>query len=274
MAVERKKFFEIEVPIMGKTVRLYGKSLKEFDKRVIKIDLTRSLRGKSLEATMVVKVDGTKAIAESKRVVLLPSFIRRMVRDAISYVEDSFEAECLDGILRVKIFLITRKKVPRSVRKALRDAAKIYILEELKEKTREEAITDVMNNRMQKPLSLKLKKIYPLSLCEIKELRVEKIFEGKIIERKPKVEAKDMMIDQVAELEGETLDQAGELETQKEGLDQMKEVEEALAKRAEGMKKTDAAEETPEKKEASSEDEEKAGKKAPKKKAVKKKKEE
>ena len=61
MAVERKKFFDVEVPIMGKTIQLYGKSLKEFDKRVIKIDLTRNLRGKSLEIYLTVKVDGNKA---------------------------------------------------------------------------------------------------------------------------------------------------------------------------------------------------------------------
>ena len=232
MAIERKKFFEIEVPVMGTAVRLYGKSLKEFDKKVIKIDLTRNLRGKSLEASMLVKVEGNKAIAEPKRMFLLPSFIRRMVRDAISYVEGSFPAECLDALLRVKIFLITRKKVPRSVRKALRDAARKYLIEELHEKTREEIVLDMINNKIQRPLSLKLKKIYPLSLCEIRDLKIEKVIEGRA--RKPKEEKKEEILDQVAELQTGEIDQAAEV--QGESLDQMKEVEEALAKRAQKLK--------------------------------------
>lgn len=232
MATERKKFFEVDVPVMGTVVRLYGKSLKEFDKKIIKVDLTRNLRGKSLEASMLVKIEGDKAVAEPKRMFLLSSFIRRMMRDAISYVEDSFQAECLDGILRVKIFLITRKKVPRSVRKALRDAARKYLIEDLQEKTREEIILDMINNKIQRPLSLKLKKIYPLSLCEIRDLKIVKVIEGRA--RKPKEEKKEEILDQVAELQTKELDQAAGLQV--EGIDQMKEVEEALAKRAEKLK--------------------------------------
>ena len=232
MATERKKFFEVDVPIMGTVVRLYGKSLKEFDKKIIKVDLTRNLRGKSMEASMLVKIEGDKAVAEPKRMLLLSSFIRRMMRDAISYVEDSFQAECLDGILRVKTFLITRKKVARSVRKALRDAARKYLIEDLKEKTREEIIFDMINNKIQRPLSLKLKKIYPLSLCEIRDLKIEKVIEGRA--RKPKEEKKEEVLDQVAELQTKEIDQAADLQV--EGIDQMKEVEEALAKRAEKLK--------------------------------------
>lgn len=237
MASERKKFFDVEVPVMGSVIRLYGKSIKEFDKRFIKVDLTRNLRGKSLEATFIVNVEGNKAIAEPKQVLLLSSFIRRMVRDAISYVEDSFETECVDALLRVKTFQITRKKVPRSVRKAIREASKKYLIEELRDKTREEIITDIVNNKIQKPLSLRLKKIYPLSLCEIRELKIIKNIEGRTKPVKEKVEEKES-IDQVAELKIQPE------EAREESLDQMKEVEEALAIRAKELEARLAQEKT------------------------------
>ena len=38
---------------------------------------------------------------------------------------------------------------------------------------------EIMKNRIQKPLSLKLKKIYPLSLCEIRVFKIEKELEEK-----------------------------------------------------------------------------------------------
>ncbi|GEM_PF-545481 len=270
MATERKKFFDVDIPVMEKTIRLYGKSMKDFDKRVIKIDLTRNLRGKSMEAMMSVSVDGNKASAVLKRIRILSSFIRRMMRDAVSYVEDSFQAECLDGTLRVKIFLITRKKVPRSVRKALREAARKHLLEDLGQKTRDEIVLDIVENKIQRPMSLKLKKIYPLSFCEIRDLKVEKIVEGFV--RKKKEKKEDVSAEQPRI--GEGLDQMSEVKEEEvkeaaEGLDQMKEVEEVLAKRAQKLKEAQPAEAEAktEAKPAPSESEEKPKKRGRKKKA-------
>ena len=43
-----------------------------------------------------------------------------------------------------------------------------------KEKTSVEIFGDIIKNEVQKNLSLKLKKIYPLSLCEIRIFKVER----------------------------------------------------------------------------------------------------
>ena len=96
-----------------------------------------------------------------------------MVRKGTNYVEDSFSAKCKDETLRIKPFLITRRKVSRAVRKALREKAREELTNYVKDKKSEDVFNDVMQNQLQKPLSLKLKKIYPLSLCEIRILQVE-----------------------------------------------------------------------------------------------------
>ena len=44
----------------------------------------------------------------------------------------------------------------------------------VKDKKCEEVFDEIIKNQLQKPLSLKLKKIYPLSLCEIRILEIEK----------------------------------------------------------------------------------------------------
>lgn len=97
-----------------------------------------------------------------------------MMRKGTDYVEDSFSVKCKDSELKIKPILITRRKVSKAVRNALRTKAKQEIEDYLKTKTAETIFEDVLRNKIQKELSLKLKKVYPLSLCEIRALKVEK----------------------------------------------------------------------------------------------------
>jgi len=60
------------------------------------------------------------------------------------------------------------------VGKALREKAREELIKYVKDKESEKLFDEVLKNQIQKPLSLKLKKIYPLSLCEIRVLKVEK----------------------------------------------------------------------------------------------------
>ncbi len=176
-AKKRKKFFDIDIPIIKKETQLYGYSIKDLDGRRIVYDATRFLRGKNMLLKLEVDVEGEKAVAKPREIKIMPSFIRRMMRKGTNYVEDSFSAECKDAVLRIKPFLITRKKVSRAVRKALRDKAREELKDYVKGKPAEVLLDEVMKNQIQKPLSLKLKKIYPLSLCEIRSLKIEKIKE-------------------------------------------------------------------------------------------------
>jgi ribosomal protein S3AE len=104
----------------------------------------------------------------------MPYFLKRMVRKGTNYVEDSFSAKCEDAQMRIKPFLVTRRKVSRKVRKALRDKAREEIIDYIKNKKSAELFDEIAKNTLQKPLSIKLKKIYPLSLCEIRVLKVER----------------------------------------------------------------------------------------------------
>ena len=101
--------------------------------------------------------------------------MQRMMRKRISYVEDSFEASCKDIKLTIKPFLITRKKVSRAIRNNLRKTAREYIFEYIKEKNFLDVAREVIQNDLQKNLHPKLKKIYPLSLCEIRMLETKEI---------------------------------------------------------------------------------------------------
>lgn len=164
----KKQFFEIKAPVTATKIQLYAGSLEELDGKVVKLDLTRSLKGKNFELRLKV-VKGAEGLeAEPVGLELVGSYIRRMMRTGIDYVEDSFVSEVKDGKMRIKPFMITRNKVSRAVRRELRNNARKFLEGYLRARTAKETFSEVMTNRIQKELFVKLKKVYPLALCEIR----------------------------------------------------------------------------------------------------------
>ena len=174
IAKKRKKFFNIGIPLIRKETQLQAYEIESLKGRYIKYDLTRILRGKSVILQLTVDVKDNKAVAFPKQIQLMPYYLKRMVRKGTNYVEDSFTAQAKDAQLKIKPFLVTRRKVSRAVRKALREKAREELIKYVKDKKTEDIFQEVLRNILQKTLSLKLKKIYPLSLCEIRVLKVEK----------------------------------------------------------------------------------------------------
>lgn len=189
---KRKKFIEAEIPLINTKIELIGNSPEDLKNRTIKLDLTRQLKGKSVEALVKIKIKDGKAIAYPVKIKLMPYFIRRMIRKRISYIEDSFETPSQESMIKIKPFLITRKRVSRAVRKTLRNKTKNWIEDYIAEKKDDEIFNEILSNKMQRPLSLMLKKTYPLSLCEIRILEIirplkpEEIPKSKKTEEEPK----------------------------------------------------------------------------------------
>ena len=173
-AKKRKKFFDVEIPILKKETPLYAFDVKELEGRIISYDLTRMLRGKNVLLKLKVISEDQKLTAIPIEMKLLPYFLRKMVRKGTNYIEDSFSAECKDAKIRIKPFLVTRRKVSRAIRKTLREKAREDLISYAKDKTVDTIFKDLLKNQLQKTMSLKLKKTYPLSLCEIRVLTVEK----------------------------------------------------------------------------------------------------
>jgi len=170
----RKKFFSVNLPFLNEDVNILAFSQQELVGKIIKYDLTRILRGKNIEATLVIKKENEKLTAEFKSLHLLQSYLAEAVGKGVSYVEDSFICKSKDATLRIKPFMITRKKVHRRIRKALRIKAKELIEEFASQHDSDEIFDAIIRARLQKELSSKLKKIYPLSFCEIRVIKKEK----------------------------------------------------------------------------------------------------
>ena len=164
----KKNFFEVEAPITSTKIHLYSDSLETLNGKTIKLDLTKNLRGKSLEMKLRIKSDSGKLSAEPESLKLSLSYIRRIMRKGADYCEDSFETETRDSLARIKPFFITRKRVSRTVLNVLRINANKFLETYLKSRTSKELFSEIITNKIQKQLSQKLKKIYPLAVCEIR----------------------------------------------------------------------------------------------------------
>lgn len=169
----KKGFFEVKAPLTSAPIHLYGATAEEFNGRFVKLDLTRSLKGKSFELKLRVNHENGELKGEPVTLELAGSYIRKSIRKGTDYVEDSFAAECRDFNVRIKPFMLTRKKVSRAVRNALRTNARNFIESYIKARTAGEIFSELTANKLQRELSFKLKKIYPLALCEIRYFGIE-----------------------------------------------------------------------------------------------------
>ena len=172
--VVKKKAFGVDIPIMNQEVQVLAVNQDSVVGRIIKMDLTRVLKGKNLDATILIKKENDKLVGEIIAINILPSFIRKMIRNNISYVEDSFFAKTKDGEIVIKPFMITRKRVHASVRRALRNRTKEIVLEFAKTRDNTEVFYAILSGSLQRELLVMLKKIYPLAFCEIRQAKLKR----------------------------------------------------------------------------------------------------
>lgn len=170
----KKSFFEVKAPMTSMRISLYAASPEALHGKHVLLDLTRSLRGKNLVLSLRVIHHEGALEAEPVQLELVGSYVRRMMRKGADYVEDSFVVPCKDASVVVKPFFITRNKVSRAVRRELRNKAREHLTSHITLRTLKELFSELISGKIQKELSLKLKKVYPLALCEIRFFGIAK----------------------------------------------------------------------------------------------------
>ncbi len=138
------------------------------ENKIIKLDITKLLRGKGCQAKFIIKKENDKFVGKLISLKVYPAYIRRIIRTGTSIIEDSFTCKSKDAVFKIKPFIVTRKKVHRSICTRLRKEAKEEIINFFQETTKEEIFRDVLSATLQKKISKKLKKIYPLAFCDIR----------------------------------------------------------------------------------------------------------
>lgn len=222
---ERKKYIDVRIPILDSSLRVLG-TFETLRDKTIKLDLTRKMRGKGLMATFRILGKEKELYAVPNRLELVKTYIQRMIRKRVDYVEDSFRSRCADVAITIKPFLITRKRVSRAVRKNLRNTCREFLLENIKEKNYLDICNEILDGSLQKSMLPRLKKIYPLSFCDLR------IFETKEIDKI--APQKDLKL----ESEVETIkEETEEIKSQIEEIDEEVKKEETLKKEKKPRKK-------------------------------------
>lgn len=168
----KKVFFEVPAPLISTKIFLYASTPQELDGKTAKIDLTKSLRGKNLELTIRIKNENEKLNGYPESVKLVSSYVKKVVRKGTDYAEDSFEVDCKDALVRIKPLLLTRRRVSKTVLNTLRENARKNLEAHIKTRDTQELFSEIISNKLQKQLASKLKKIYPLALCEIRMFEI------------------------------------------------------------------------------------------------------
>lgn len=148
---------------------LAGKTLK-----INLMTITNDMKKQNMVAKF--RVTGIKdSLAETELVgyEVTPSYIRRLAKRARTKIDDSFKCETKDKQkLTIKTMLLAKNKLQRNVQTSLRMAARVALADEASKKTFIEMVSGTMRNESQKALKSTLKKVYPVSMVEIRVLEL------------------------------------------------------------------------------------------------------
>ena len=87
IAKRKKRFFDVEIPLIRKTTNLQAFEIAELEGRYFKYDLTRILKGKALLLRFKAIIKDDKATSIPVESKLMPSFLKRMVRKGTNYID-------------------------------------------------------------------------------------------------------------------------------------------------------------------------------------------
>lgn len=167
------KFFQVQIPELKIDTKLVATSSESLIGRTSKYPLTDLTRGKNGEIFYKITKSDGDLVGKVKRMRLFFSYVARFVRRGVTKIDDSFSVNVKNGKMQLKTIIMTRKKVNGAVTRHLRKETRSYIAKQLEDLKIEEVFTMILKNDLQQKLSQRLKKIYPLAYCEIRDILVK-----------------------------------------------------------------------------------------------------
>ncbi len=173
---QKKIWFNIVAPkefghhVIGETSAFESQQLVGRKVKVSLMNLLNDPKKQNIQITFkIIGVRDNNAVTEITSYSLVSGFIKRLVRKGRNKIEDSFITETKDKIkVKIKPIMVTRSKTQRSRLTAIRKMAKEFIIEKAKTQSLSDIIQDIISTRTQRELKGKLKKIYPIAVCEFR----------------------------------------------------------------------------------------------------------
>jgi small subunit ribosomal protein S3Ae len=122
----------------------------------------------------IIDVKDNKAYCETIGYELLIASIKRLGSKGKEKLIESFVCKTKDNKnMRIKLVVVTARKVSNSVLTAIRKELKRIIEEKGKNTSFEEMIQETIRNKLQLMVKKALKKVYPLRICEVKSITID-----------------------------------------------------------------------------------------------------
>lgn len=180
--IKKKRWFQIIGPnlfrgaVLGET---YAVELDVMLDKTLKINLmalTNDMKQQNVNMKFqIYEIRDNKAYTKVIGYEVIPATIKRLVRRGKKRMDISFVCETSDKVkIRVKPLLITKKTMKSSVNSALRKTIEEYLKYSIKKMNYENLVSNLMAHRLQHALKNTIRKIYPLRICEIREMSIVK----------------------------------------------------------------------------------------------------
>ncbi len=133
-------------------------------------NLTNDPKSQNIKIKFKIKeVKGNEAYTEIYNYEMSSTYIRRVVKPGKGKIDDSILLTTKDDIkLRIKPLFLTKLLVKQSILTNLRKKSREYLQEYCKKNDYSKLIQDLVNHHVQNDLKNLLKKVYPLSVAEIR----------------------------------------------------------------------------------------------------------
>ncbi len=178
---QKKTWFNIVSPqefgnsIVGETLVSEPQQLVGRNVQVNLMNMLNDPKKQNIQLTFKIKsVREKNAVTEITKYELLPSYLKRIMRKGKEKIEDSFVTETKENVkIRIKSVMITKAKTQKSKLALVRKTAREFLTERSKAQSVSEVINDAITTKLQRELRERVKKIYPLAVCEFKMIMLE-----------------------------------------------------------------------------------------------------
>ncbi|MEM4268462.1 MAG: hypothetical protein QXK37_06570 [Candidatus Woesearchaeota archaeon] len=179
---KRKKWFPIVAPsmfgnmVVGETLVLTPEQM--IGKPLVSnlMGLTNDMKKQNINVKFVVtSIKDQTGLAELVKYEISPSSIRRLVRRKHSRIDCSNVYETKDNRkVKIKTLFITKVKVKRSIGTALRKQSQKLLTEHLKGLQYEDFCKELISGKLNDEMKRNLSKTYPLRICDIRVMELQK----------------------------------------------------------------------------------------------------
>lgn len=180
--IKKKRWYQVVGPrmfrenILGETLVNDPQLMLNKILKVNLMNLTHEVKRQNVNIKFQInEVKENQAIADVIGYEIIPATIRRFVRRGKKRIDMSFLCETSDKKkVRIKPVAITKKTMKSSVSAAIRKSITDYLVNSIKKMNYNNLVTSLVSHKLQSSLRNHLRKIYPLRICEIREMNIVK----------------------------------------------------------------------------------------------------